>query len=90
MLIKLPKTKVINGVTFRLSLITESNYFYSNYKSMDSHKNTLTFNRKSDVLVGHNVNAYIQLEKALEENDFVWASSYLTNAYKKFVASLKD
>ena len=60
--IKLQKTKTINGNLFRLSLITEDFYFYSNYKEGDENGNTLMYDRKTDKVLSDNYFAYVSLE----------------------------
>ena len=65
--IKLQKTKTINGNLFRLSLITEDFYFYSNYKEGDENGNTLMYDRKTDKVLSDNYFAYVALEEELEK-----------------------
>jgi len=51
MKIKLQKTKTIKGSRYRLSLITEDHYYYSNYQEGDENGNTLIYDRKTDKLL---------------------------------------
>ncbi len=83
--IKLQKTKTINGNLFRLSLITEDFYFYSNYKEGDENGNTLMYDRKTDKVLSDNYFAYVALEEELEKGEHVWISRYLKNCYTKYM-----
>ena len=66
MKIKLQKTKTISGSLYRLSLITEHHYFYSNYQEGDENGNTLMYDRQTDKLIADNYFAYVGLEEILE------------------------
>lgn len=84
MRIKLQKTKMIKGITYRLSLITEHNYFYSNYSDPDERTNTLLYNKKTDELVSEHFSVLDILEKELETKTYLWASKFLINCYNKY------
>jgi len=84
MKIKLQKTKMIKGITYRLSLITEHNYFYSNYSDPDERTNTLMYNRKTDQLISEHFAVLDILEKELETRIYIWASKFLINCYNKY------
>lgn len=85
MKIKLNKTKTINGNLYRLSLITEDFYFYSNYKEGDENGNTLMYDRQTDKLLSDNYHAYTALEDYLETKDYLWVSRYLKSGYIKHI-----
>lgn len=85
MKIKLQKTKTISGHLYRLSLITEDFYFYSNYKEGDENGNTLMYNRQTDKLLSDNYFAYAALEEQLEKKEYLWISRYLKNCYTKYI-----
>ena len=85
MKIKLQKTKTISGSLYRLSLITEHYYFYSNYQEGDENGNTLMYDRKTDKLISDNYFAYVGLEEILENEDYLWVSRYLKNCYTKYI-----
>lgn len=85
MKIKLQKTKTIKGSLYRLSLITEDFYFYSNYQEGDENGNTLMYMRCNDGLVSDNYFAYGALEEALELNEYLWVSRYLKTCYKNYL-----
>jgi hypothetical protein len=85
MKIKLQKTKTINGELFRLSIITEDYYFYSNYREGDTNANTLMYNRKTDNLISNNYFAYTAIEECLEQKDYTWASKYIVDSYNRFI-----
>lgn len=85
MKIAIPKTCTIQGKLYRLSMITEDFYFYSNYKEPDDNGNTLMFNRITDVLLSDNYFASVALEEELEKKNYLWASRYLTNCYTKYI-----
>jgi hypothetical protein len=85
MLIKLPKTKTIRGNLFRLSIVAENFYFYSNYKDGDENRNTRMYERHSDKLLSDNYFAYAALEGILEREDYLWVSRYLKNCYTKYM-----
>lgn len=86
----LQKTKAIRGSLYRLSLITEDFYFYSNYQEGDENKNTLMYNRQTDLLISDNYFAYGALEEILEENKYVWVSKYLKKCYKNYKISTDE
>lgn len=81
MKIKLQKTKTIKGSLYRLSLITEEFYFYSNYQEGDENGNTLMYKRSNDELVSNNYFAYGALEEVLEAESYLWISKYLKRCY---------
>jgi hypothetical protein len=83
--IKINKTKSIRGKLFRLSLVTENFYFYSNYKDGDENSNTLIYSRSTDQLISNNYFAYEALEDVLSSENYMWASSYLKKCYAKYV-----
>lgn len=85
MKIKLQKTKTISGSLYRLSLITEYHYFYSNYQEGDENGNTLMYDRSTDKLIASNYFAYIALEEVLDNEDYTWVSGYLKNCYLKYI-----
>lgn len=85
MKIKLQKTKTISGHLYRLSLITEDFYFYSNYQEGDENGNTLMYDRKTDKMLASNYFAYIALEEELEKENYLWISKYLKNCYTKYI-----
>jgi hypothetical protein len=85
MKIKLQKTKTISGNLYRLSLITENFYFYSNYKEGDENGNTRMYDRHSDKLLSDNYFAYTAFEDCLEREDYLWVSRYLKNCYTKYM-----
>jgi hypothetical protein len=85
MKIKLQKTKTISGNLYRLSLITEDFYFYSNYKEGDENGNTLMYDRKTDKMLSSNYFAYIALEEELEKENYLWISRYLKNCYTNYM-----
>jgi hypothetical protein len=85
MKIKLQKTKTISGNLYRLSLITQDFYFYSNYKEGDENGNTLMYDRQTDKLLSDNYFAYIAFEEELEKEDYVWISRYLKNCYTNYM-----
>lgn len=85
MTIVLQKTKTIKGSVFRLSLITEEFYFYSNYKEGDENGNTIMYRRSNDELVSNNYFAYMALEEALEDKSYLWVSKYLKRCYKNYM-----
>jgi len=84
MKIRLQKTKTISGNLYRLSLITEDFYFYSNYKEGDENGNTLMYDRQTDKLLSDNYFAYTAFEDYLEREDYLWVSRYLKNCYTKY------
>jgi hypothetical protein len=86
----LQKTKTIKGSLYRLSLITEDFYFYSNYQEGDENKNTLMYNRKTDLLISDNYFAYGALEEHLEKADHLWISKYLKRCYKNYKISTDE
>lgn len=88
--IKLQKTKTISGNLYRLSLITEDFYFYSNYQEGDENGNTLMYDRKTDKMLSSNYFAYIALEEELEKSNYVWISRYLKNCYKNYKNSYNE
>lgn len=81
MKIKLQKTKTIKGSLYRLSLITEDFYFYSNYQEGDENGNTLMYRRSNDQLVSDNYFAYGALEETLADESYIWVSKYLKRCY---------
>lgn len=85
MKIKLQKTCTVQGTLYRLSMITEDFYFYSNYKEGDENGNTLMYDRQTDKLLSNNYFAYTALEDHLERKDYLWASRYLKNCYIKYI-----
>ena len=85
MKIKLQKTKTISGNLYRLSLITEDFYFYSNYQEGDENGNTLMYDRQTDKLLSDNDHAYTALEDYLEKEEYLWISRYLKNCYTKYM-----
>lgn len=85
MKIKLQKTKTISGNLYRLSLITEDHYYYSNYQEGDENGNTLIYDRKTDKLLSDNHFAYGALVECLETNDYIWISRYLKTSYIKYM-----
>lgn len=85
MKIKLQKTKTISGNLYRLSLITEDFYFYSDYQEGDENGNTLMYDRQTDKLLSDNYHAYTALEDYLEREDYLWVSRYLKNCYTKYI-----
>jgi hypothetical protein len=85
MKIKLQKTKTIRGSLYRLSLITEDFYFYSNYQEGDENGNTLMYRRSNDQLVSDNYFAYGALEETLSQENYLWVSKYLKNCYTKYI-----
>lgn len=85
MRIKLQKTKMIKGQIFRLSLITENHYYYSNYQEADENANTLIYERKTDILLSNNYFAYGALAEELETENYIWVSRYLKNCYNKYL-----
>jgi hypothetical protein len=85
MKIKLQKTKTIKGSLYRLSLITEDFYFYSNYQEGDENGNTLMYRRSNDELVSDNYFAYGALEETLSQKNYLWVSKYLKNCYTKYI-----
>jgi hypothetical protein len=85
MKIKLQKTKTISGNLYRLSLITQDFYFYSNYKEGDENGNTLMYDRKTDKMLSSNYFAYIALEEELEKENYLWISRYLKNCYTNYM-----
>ena len=85
MKIKLQKTKTISGNLYRLSLITENFYFYSDYKEGDENGNTRMYDRHSDKLLSDNYFAYTALEDCLETENYLWVSRYLKNCYTKYM-----
>lgn len=87
MKIKLQKTKTIKGSLYRLSLITEEFYFYSNYQEGDENGNTLMYRRSNDELVSNNYFAYGALEEVLEAESYLWVSKYLKRCYTNYIKS---
>lgn len=87
MKIKLQKTKTIKGSLYRLSLITEDFYFYSNYREGDENGNTLMYNRITDKLISDNYFAYAALEDILEDGNYLWISQYLKRCYNNYKKS---
>jgi hypothetical protein len=85
MKIKLQKTKTIKGSRYRLSLITEDHYYYSNYQEGDENGNTLIYDRKTDKLLSDNYFAYSALVECLETNDYIWISRYLKTCYNNYI-----
>ena len=85
MKIKLQKTKTIKGSLYRLSLITEEFYFYSNYQEGDENGNTLMYRRSNDELVSNNYFAYEALEEVLEAESYIWISRYLKRCYINYI-----
>jgi hypothetical protein len=85
MRIKLQKTKTIKGSRYRLSLITEDYYFYSNYQEGDENGNTLMYNRHTDKLISDNYFAYGGLVECLETDDYIWISRYLKTCYNNYI-----
>jgi len=85
MKIQLQKTKTIKGNLYRLSLITEDFYFYSNYKEGDENGNTLMYDRQTDKILSNNYFAYTALEDYLEREEYLWTSKYLKNCYTKYI-----
>lgn len=85
MKIKLQKTKTIRGSLYRLSLITEDFYFYSNYQEGDENGNTLMYNQKTDDLISDNYFAYTAIEEQLEKQDYLWISRYLKTCYNNYI-----
>lgn len=90
MRIQLQKTKTIKGNLYRLSLITEDFYFYSNYQEGDENGNTLMYRRSNDELVSDNYFAYRALADALEENKYTWISQYLKKCFKNYKLSASE
>jgi hypothetical protein len=90
MRIQLQKTKTIKGNLYRLSLITEDFYFYSNYQEGDENGNTLMYRRSNDELVSDNYFAYGALEEVLEKNEYLWISQYLKKCYKNYKLSKNE
>jgi hypothetical protein len=87
MKIVLQKTKTIKGSVFRLSLITEEFYFYSNYQEGDPNANTIMYRRSNDELVSDNYFAYGALEEDLEAESYLWVSKYLKRCYTNYIKS---
>ena len=85
MKIKLQKTKTIKGSRYRLSLITEDYYFYSNYQEGDENGNTLMYNRHTDKLISDNYFAYGGLVECLETDDYIWISKHLKKLYNNYI-----
>ena len=85
MKIKLQKTKTIRGTLYRLSLITEDHYYYSNYQEGDENGNTLIYDRKTDKLLSDNYFAYGALVECLETDDYIWISRYLKTCYNNYI-----
>lgn len=85
MKIKLQKTKTIKGSRYRLSLITEDHYYYSNYQEGDENGNTLIYDRKTDKLLSDNYFAYAALVECLETDDYIWISRYLKTCYNNYI-----
>jgi hypothetical protein len=83
--IQLQKTKTISGNLYRLSLITEDFYFYSNYKEGDKNGNTLMYDRKTNKMLSSNYFAYIALEEELEKENYLWISRYLKSCYTNYM-----
>lgn len=90
MKIKLQKTKTISGNLYRLSLITEHHYFYSNYQEGDENGNTLMYDRNTDRLIADNYFAYIALEEILENENYIWISRYLKNCYIRYIKEIEN
>jgi hypothetical protein len=87
MKIQIQKTKTIKGSLYRLSLITEDFYFYSNYQEGDENGNTLMYRRSNDGLVSDNYFAYGALEEVLETESYLWVSKYLKKCYNNYIKS---
>lgn len=87
MKIKIQKTKTIGGEVYRLSLINEDFYFYSNYKEGDENGNTLMYSRINDKLISDNYFAYGALEDMLESGNYLWISQYLKRCYNNYKKS---
>lgn len=87
MKIKIQKTKTIGGEVYRLSLINEDFYFYSNYKEGDENGNTLMYSRINDKLISDNYFAYGALEDMLESGNYLWISQYLKRSYNNYKKS---
>jgi hypothetical protein len=90
MKIILNKTKTINGNLYKLSLINEDFYFYSNYQEGDENGNTLMYDRQTDKLLSDNYFAYTALEDYLEKENYLWVSRYLKNCYTKYIKENKQ
>lgn len=90
MKIVLQKTKTIKGSLYRLSLITEDFYFYSNYQEGDENGNTLMYRRSNDELVSNNYFAYGALEDILETESYLWISKYLKRCYINYIKSKSE
>lgn len=90
MKIVLQKTKTIKGSLYRLSLITEDFYFYSNYQEGDENGNTLMYRRSNDELVSNNYFAYGALEEVLEAESYLWISKYLKKCYINYIKSKSE